>query len=441
MKRQLALKVIMLFLLGLMVAPAVAAPPRDTLTLTFDRAKLSRVLDILSRETGIKFIYHAELGEQPVSAYLDEVTGPEAVDAILQANDLYREKIPGSDIFLVRKTPEIREIPPALEKETFFLQYARAVELGEILRPMVGQRGQVIVDERTNSITIREPSDSLRELQNIITMLDRPIPQVSIEAILVEITDDSMRDLGIRWNMGADFFGAAKDIPTPFRSRDVNLEIVGPATRTTATEATAPQFIMGRLSFQALTANLRLMEEKGEANILANPRITTLNDTPATIRITRNMAIAPRVTESPEAGRFVTEYEYRDVGVTLRVTPRINEQGDITLDIEPTVSSARRSTVFEDAVDTDERTAQTRVMVHDGETIVIGGLLREDTISRRSKVPLLGDVLPFLFSRKDDRVEKTDLVIFLSPTIITRERAETISEEERERLGLENRTD
>lgn len=440
MKKRLVGQTMALLWLAFMVVPVFGALERENLTLTFDRAKLSRVLDTLSRETGIKFIYHAELGERPVSAYLDDVPGPEAVDAILQANDLYREKIPGSDIYRVRETPERQEVPPSLEQETIFLQYAKAVDLREVLAPLLSERGQVIVDERTNSISVRESSGSLRELRNIITVLDRPIPQVSIEAVLVEITADSLKDLGIRWNMGAEFFGAAKDVPTPFRDRDVNLDIVGPGTGATGTVAVAPQFIMGRLSFQALTANLRLMEEKGEANILANPRITTLNDAPATIRITRNMAIAPRVTESPEAGRFVTEYEYRDVGVILTVTPTINEQGDITLDIEPSVSSARRSTVFEDAVDTDERTAKTKVMVHDGETIVIGGLLRESTVSRRSKVPLLGDVLPFLFSRKDDRVEKTDLVIFISPTIITRERAQTFSEQERERLGIESKS-
>jgi general secretion pathway protein D len=179
------------------------------------------------------------------------------------------------------------------------------------------------------------------------------------------------------------------------------------------------------------------MEEKGEANILANPRITALNDSPAIIKITKNMAVAPKVTETPEAGRVVTEYEYRDVGVTLKVTPHINAEGYIILDVEPTVSSAAKSAVFADAVDTNERTAKTKVMVKDGETLVIGGLLRQDTTKRKSKVPILGDILPFLFSRTDNQTAKTDLVMFLTPRIMTSEQANVIANEEKKRLDQE----
>jgi len=151
------------------------------------------------------------------------------------------------------------------------------------------------------------------------------------------------------------------------------------------------------------------------------------------------MAVAPKITETPEAGRIVTEYEYRDVGVSLKVVPHVNSEGTIILEVEPTVSSATPSTVFKDAVDTNERTAKTKVMVKSGETLVIGGLLRQDTIDKKTKVPVLGDIFPFLFSRKDKQKGKTDLVMFLTPRIITAEEAKQLSEQEKKRMETKDK--
>ncbi|MCM8820843.1 MAG: type II and III secretion system protein, partial [Candidatus Omnitrophica bacterium] len=100
----------------------------------------------------------------------------------------------------------------------------------------------------------------------------------------------------------------------------------------------------------------------------------------------------------------------------------------------PTVSSATPSAIFKDAVDTNERTAKTKVMVKSGETLVIGGLLRQDTTEKKTKVPVLGDLFPFLFSRTDKQKGKTDLVMFLIPRVITGDEAKTIAEQEKKRL-------
>ncbi len=414
---------------------------QENVTITFNQAKLSLVLQSLSRMTGVKLITSADLGEMPISAYLENVEAEEAIDSILLANYMYREKIEGSKIYLVRKIPEPAPVPPAMplmKSETFFFRYAKSEDMGKILAPLSRQGEQVIADTRTNSITVRALPATIEEFRSIVASLDRNLPQVMIEAVLVELTTDRLKDLGINWNMAGEFFGAARDVAAPWK-KNPTLDIVGPSTgsSSTTTSSAAPQFIMGRLSFETLTASLRILEQNGEANILASPRITALNDTPATIKITRNMAIAPKITETEEGGRTVTEYEYRDVGVTLKVVPHMNDMGDITLDIEPTVSSAARSSVFPDAVDTNERMAKTRVMARDGDTIVIGGLLRKESSKKKGKVPLLGDILPFLFSRNDNQDGKTDLVIFLTPRIITEEKAADVAREEKERLKVE----
>ncbi|HOL21308.1 MAG TPA: secretin N-terminal domain-containing protein [bacterium] len=400
------------------------------ITVTYNQAKLGLVLQSLSKMTGIKLITSAELAEKPVSAYLEDVSGEEAIDSILKANGLYREKIPGTDIYIVKVSGET--VSP-LKSETFFLQYAKAEDLGKVLSSLISSNGQIVIDPRTNSITIKETPELLEEMKKIVSSLDKTIPQVAIEAILVELTTDSLKNLGIRWNIEGSWFGPQIDTSFPY-SESYTREVVSPRRGTLTTATQNPQFTLGTLSFATLTTNLKILEDKGEANILANPRITTLNDSPATIKITKNMAVAPKVTETIEAGRVVTEYEYRDVGVSLKVVPHVNAEGVIILEVEPTVSSATPSAVFKDAVDTNERTAKTKVMVKSGDTLVIGGLLRQDTTGKKTKVPILGDIFPFLFSRTDKQKGKTDLVMFLTPRIITGEEATVEAEKEKSRM-------
>ncbi|HOV22209.1 MAG TPA: secretin N-terminal domain-containing protein [bacterium] len=404
---------------------------------TFHNAPLNLVLQALSKKTGIKLITNAELGEKPISVYLENVSGEQAIDSILKANGLYREKLPDTEIYVVKEFKET----PLLDCETFFLQYAKAEELGKVLTSFIGPNGKISVDTRTNSLVIKDTSENLEELKKIIKSLDKVIPEISIEAVLVELTNEGLKDLGIKWNMEGSFVGGAKDVPYPW-SKSITREIVNPRDvggeggTTGGTETTAGgQFILGTVSFQTLTASLRLLESQGEGNILANPRITTLNDSPATIKITRNMAVAERTVYNTETGAPSTkEPIYAEIGVMLIATPHINEEGFITLEVEPTVSSAEKSPFFADAVDTHNRTAKTTVMVKDGETIVIGGLLRTDTTKSNTKVPLLGDIFPFLFKNKADQTKKTDLVIFLTPRIITPSKASSIAEEEKNRI-------
>ncbi|HOK56732.1 MAG TPA: secretin N-terminal domain-containing protein [bacterium] len=293
----------------------------EKLTLTFYQTKLAQVLQVLSKKTGIKMITSSELSEKPISAYLENVSGEEAIDSILKANGLYREKLPDSDVYIIKEFKET----PKLIAEVIFLQYSKAEDLGKVLSPLLSKNGKIIVDTRTNSLTIQDTEENINDIKKIIKLLDKSIPCIQIEAVLVELTEDGLKDLGIKWNIEANFFGPQEDVPYPY-SMHIEREIVGPGGTTTATgTTTGPQFILGRLSFQALTANLKLLEAKGEANILASPRVTTLNDSPATIKITKQMAVAEKVVYTYGTAGTVApttkEPIFAEVGVTLVTTP------------------------------------------------------------------------------------------------------------------------
>ena len=435
MKKQFFVMLTICTFFSLVIIPTGFSSAEEKITLNFYRAELKTVLETLSRETGINLISSVELSGQLVSAYLENVSRAQAVDAILTANGFYKEKIAGTDIYIVKKSTLPPPSPLLLSSRTFFLQYSKAEDLGKVIAPLSSKEGSIIIDTRTNSLTVRDTDENLNDLEIIISTLDRIVSQVAIEAVLVELTESAVKDLGIRWNIEAGFVGPAVDTSFPWQE-SFSTTIVGPRGTGTSDD---PQFILGTLSLQTLTADLRILQSKGKANILANPRITTLNDTPAEIKIIKKMAVAPKMQPTEDGRLLFSEYEYRDVGVILKVVPKINQEGYITLEVEPAVSSAVKSAVFTDppAVDTFERKVKTSVIIKDGGTLVIGGLLRQDTSKSTSKVPIFGDLLPFLFSNRALQEEKTDLVIFITPRIITQEQANVIAEEAKKRMLVE----
>ena len=560
-------------------------------TLTFNQAKLGFVLETLSRKTGVKLITGTELSEKAVSAYLEDVDGEEAIDAILRANGLYREKLGGSNVYVVYQEKQNAE-SALLQSRYFPLRYAKADDVKKTLTPYLGSGGKITTDHRTNAVIVRDTPENLRQYETVITMidvdfrqcpvstrsfklqyakpealcdilvsvlrqrgkkiayapwsveaspvrpgdaeisttsniqssgdgssssgsssgttggsssggsssssssgagqsagtpsvgagesgsagqtdqdisiiadtrtssliatgtenfleevadliakLDKPIPQVSIEAILVELTSDGLRDIGIKWNMAGTATGGAMDVKFPFDFSTQNLDrtIVSGLSSTSSTSSTTTspaQFILGTLDFRQMTAALRFLETKGEAEILANPRITTMNDSKAVIQIVRNTAVANRITFNQQTGAASSsEPIYKDIGISLYATPHINEDGYILLNIMPTVSSAQPSSTFANAVDTDIRSAVTNVLVKNGETIAIGGLLSKQNVRNNYDVPFLGKILPFLFSNKSNQQQRRDLVIFLTPTIIGDEFTRKSGEEKKTKTG------
>ncbi len=419
------LVLLLIFFSGITTFCQEEGHPKGKITLNFQKVKLGAVLKVLTQKTDMKFITSTELAEKPITLYLPEVTGEEALNVLLKANGLYLEKEEGTNIYLVKGGEET----PQFLTRTFFCEYARAVKLEKVIQPNLSPEGKVIVDERTNSLTIKDSPQNMRTIEDLIASLDKAVPQVLIEAAIVELSDDGLKELGIRWNMEVGVTGASRDVAYPWE-RDVSLTNIHAGA-----VIDAPQFIMGTISFRSLTASLKLLETKGLAKLLANPRVTTLNDNPAEIKITRNIVRAIKTVYNPETGVPISrEPIYGDVGITLITTPHVNREGFITLEVEPTVSSAEASPFFAEAVDTHQRSAKTTIMVKDGQTIVIGGLIRSDTSKTVERVPILGHILPFLFSYKRDSITKSELVIFITPRVLSKEAISKMEEDGREKV-------
>ena len=289
-------------------------------------------------------------------------------------------------------------------------------------------------DEASNALVITAPPDVFRSLRQVIAKLDIRRAQVLVEAIIAEVSWDKTKELGIEWivdgtpggkgPVGVINFGGASGIA------GVAATVAGGGLPSLGDGVTLGfgKFDSSSVNFAAL---IRALDSDAETNILSTPSLTTLDNQPAEIIIGQNV---PFVTgEFANTGASSTSVnpfrtiQREDVGITLRVTPQVNEGDAVKMDIEQEVSSISASSVGASDLITNKRMIKTTVMVEDGRTIVLGGLLDENLSQSNQKVPLLGDipVMGNLFKSRRSAKIKRNLMVFLRPVILRDAATET----------------
>jgi type IV pilus assembly protein PilQ len=281
--------------------------------------------------------------------------------------------------------------------------YATATELKPAIEKTLTERGHVEVDPRTNSLVITDVSRRVSAAVEMVTHLDSRTPQIEITAKLVDVDARFTRDLGINWGLGqlhSNDQAASGEVDVK------TLNVIDPAA--------AVKFGLVR-SWGTINAMLSALEQDNKADIISNPRITTVNNREARILVGRKIPLIVL----DEAGNAVTQLT--TIGITLRVTPHINDDDRITLDLHPEVSDLAGQATVQGGIIINTSEADTRVIVDDGETAVIGGLIRTNTSKLRRGVPILKDIplLGYLFSGTTEVKEKRELLIFITPKIIT----------------------
>ena len=273
-----------------------------------------------------------------------------------------------------------------------------------------------------NAIVIRGAPSEIASIESLITELDIRRPQVMIEAAIVEITGDQSEQLGLQLGLG----GAA-DIP--LNSGGTSFTNLGLSLRQALAIVGAPA--AGALAVSGLSAALgsrgdfallvQALGQSTRANLLSTPSITTLDNKPAEIVVGQNVPFRTGafVSEGINVTPFTT-IERADVGITLRVVPRIHEGDTVRLEVSQEVSSLVGSVVGAADIITNRRSIQTTVMADNEQTIVLGGLISDDQIETRSQVPILGDipVIGELFRSRQEQKTRRTLFVFLKPTIL-----------------------
>lgn len=361
---------------------------------------------------------------------------------ILRGDETFRDKMRG----LIRQLDQ----PSATGGTTkvIRLKHADAKNLTEILKGVMGERVKessvgasgsgasgarpnssfsVFADEGLNALVVRGEPSLMQEAEQIVEQLDIRRAQVMIEAAIVEISDELGQDLGVQFAAGDESGGSTPVVGTNFGNvgrslGDVLTAILNESAITPALGGItlgAGERNEGGISWGVL---IQALATSSAANLLSTPSIITLDNQESEITVGQNVPF--RTGEYTQTGDSAsnpfTTIERRDVGLTLKVTPTISADGLVRLVVEQTTESVADS--IEDASDivTNKREIKTTVLADDGETIVLGGLTRDDLQVTRSKVPLLGDipVLGRLFSSESERRVKRNLLVFLRPTIM-----------------------
>ena len=318
--------------------------------------------------------------------------------------------------------------------------------------PVVSKNVQIVPDKATNTLVIMAEREDYKILENIIKQLDVPRAMVYIEALIMEVNATKDFKLGVEWSGVKDtghFSGLEGSKSAAFASSGTG---VLSSLTTTATAAGTllglpPGFSMGIVGagikigdviFPTIGAMVQAYKTDADVSILSTPQLLTLDNEEAEINVGSNVPYLTRQQDSSTSTLVnYNTYEYKDVGVTLNITPNINEENFVRLKISQEVtkvtSGAEKATPT-----TLKRTAKTTVVVKDGETIVIGGLVGDSTDDGTNKVPFLGEVpiIGWLFKAQTVKREKTNLYVFLTPHIVrTQKEAAQLYYEKRDSMG------
>ncbi len=345
-----------------------------------------------------------------VSLKLRDVTWAQVFDVIL--DDLGYTWIEDRNIIRIRSQDDLLAEP--VVTRVFVVNFARANEVRTSIEPLVQEAvgGRIRVDTRSNSLIITERPSRMNEIQSIIDRLDEPTPQVAIESKFIEINKSDADRRGLDWRTLWDSeSGASIGVVEPTRlwERD---SLTGAQSRLDSAVFSASNF---RIFLEAL-------QSQTNSEVISNPTIVTLNNTPASINVGEEYPL-PNYRYNQQTGTFeVSGFEYRPMGILLTVTPSVNNAGFINLDVVPEINERGADVTFNNAnipiVNT--RRAQSNVTIKSGQTLAIGGLLRKSDRINERKVPIVGDI-PLLgraFRTKSANEDITDLLIFVTAKVL-----------------------
>ena len=424
----------------------------DLLSLNFQDIEVRAILQILADFTGLNIVVSDSVTGN-LTLRLQNVPWDQALDIIMRTKGLASRQ--SGNVIFIAPTEEIaarerleleslktvEELIP-LRTEIIQVNYAKAAELAGLLKTkgeqgqsVLSPRGDVAVDERTNSLIVKDVPDKLVEVRELVTQLDVPTRQVMIDSRVVIASDDFSRDLGVRFGvtgvretgqgvnavsgsvLGTDqIIGSAVDnligtgqpfpvaVPPLPERIGVNFPVAGPSLALA---------ILG--SNYLVDLELSAQQVEGRAEVVSNPRIVTADLQKATILQGRQI---PYSTVSDSG----TNVEFKDAFLKLEVTPQITPDDRIRMDLKVSKDEqgATVATASGPQVSIDKREIETQVMVNNGETVVLGGVFEQTKRDDATKVPLLGDIplLGYLFRTTSRGATKRELLIFVTPQIL-----------------------
>jgi type IV pilus assembly protein PilQ len=398
-------------------APAVVTEPvymGKPITLDVQEAEIGTVLRSLASFSGTNIVASPRVAGK-VTVKLDEVPWREALAVILRAHSF--DYIEEHGIIRIDTADELRQEKLEAERARkqvedleqlvlgmTTLRFANAEEVKDALEKMLTERGNIDVDERTNSLIVNDTEARVALITDMAKQLDTQTPQVEINARLVDMDSRATRELGVNWtlsnfNSPGNNLSGALDVTNPVQNAASDLRI-----------GTVQDW--GELMMQ-----VQALENDNKAQLISNPVITTTDNREAKILVGQKIPLIV----SDEAGNAITQLT--TIGIMLQVTPHINSENRITLDIHNEVSDLSSQATVQGGVIINTSESDTRVLVENGETAIIAGLIRKVDSRLDTGIPVLQDIplLGSLFRHSTDVKVDRELVVFVTPTIVTDE--------------------
>jgi len=447
------------------VEPAAVVEPGNV-TVNFKAADIKTVLAYISEVADVDIVPAPEV-KGVVDLKLTNKPWKVALDIIVRNYGFAYER--EGDIIRVVTIDRLKQ--EELTSQVFNLNYSKSKDVVESLKTIVSDRGKAIYDERTNTILVTDIPTNIYKIGQVVERLDKRTEQVLIEARVIETILDDSEKLGIDWNVKVSVTGAKRPTTFPFDyytsdnnvlSKFLPLVQTGQKIQTydaqnnmvttdpgkypagkdgsgsgsqafpyvdyTQTQF-ANAFTFGTLDFSQFQAVLEMIKSRANTDIVSNPRIATLNNTEALINVGQTLNL-PRYERNGSTGKMeITGYDPKDLGIILKVTPHINDNAEIVIDLAPEISDLLRYDTLDAASGIvapvfSTRIAKTKIMIRNGDTIFIGGLIKENTVDVRKKLPFVGDLLgdvPYvglLFTKKEIVKQKSELIFFITVNLM-----------------------
>ena len=405
------------------------------MTLNFQDIPVRSVLQIIAGYNDFNLVTSDSVTGN-ITLRLDGVPWDQALDVVLRIKGLDKrmdgsilmvapsEELAAREAKELKAKQQVEDLEP-LYSEYIRLNYAKAEDFADLLKTdtnsIITARGSVSVDQRTNTLLMKDTAKSIESVRRMVETLDIPVKQVVIEARMVTVRDNVTEDLGVRWGFsdqqGSDGISGTLEgaetisngiIPSLSDRLNVNLPVANPS-------ASIGMHIAKLANGTLIDLELTALEEENKGEIIASPRITAANQQKA--RIEQGTEI-PYV-ESASSG--ATTVSFKKAVLSLEVTPHITPDNKVILNLIIT-QDTRGDTVQTGtgpAVAIDTQQIETQVLVENGQTVVLGGIFQQQIINSTKKVPLLGD-LPYvgrLFKSTSEFNEKRELLIFVTPKI------------------------
>ncbi|GEM_PF-2425599 len=377
---------------------------------SFYKADLHDFFRAISEVAGVSFLVHDNVKGE-VTIDVKDVPWDQLLDTVLEFNKLT----------MIRKGKIIEIVPRDLADKTtkvIKLNYTKAKDVAKVFKdnPVFGKSsGTIVADEASNSIIVTDIPENIEKIEKIVKQIDKKPKQVLLESIIVEVTLDDNNKLGIGWQFGGD--GRIRNSwgDTSFESSgNLNFPL------NNVDEGTGFSYALS-INDNLVRAQLNAYAQARKAKILSHPKIVTYNNHKAEMKVVERRWVKTSVNTNAAVGigGLFTNFEERDYGIILKVTPHINENGDIVLEIDQEVSDLVGEDNYGNPV-AIKRNLTTTILLKNGQTMVLGGLIQEKSknddrgIPKINKIPILKN----LFGTQETEKKRTELLLFITPHLI-----------------------